>query len=72
MGAQAPEPSGAFPFNQILSEDENEDRSSSPLGDAISVGAQAQKDRFTDDVERFLSSIRFEHCEKMEDLGLDM
>jgi len=37
----------------------------------LTVGAQAQKGRFTDDVERFLSSIQFENREKMDELGLD-
>ena len=38
----------------------------------ISVGAQFVKNRSTDDVERFLSSIRFEHREKLAELRLDL
>jgi hypothetical protein len=38
----------------------------------ISVGAQVLKNRSTDDVERFLSLIRFEHREKLEEMGLDL
>jgi len=36
------------------------------------VGAQFVKNRSTDDVERFLSSIRFEHREKLAELRLDL
>jgi hypothetical protein len=36
------------------------------------VGAQAIENRSSDNVERFLSSIRFENREKMEELGLDV
>jgi len=35
------------------------------------VGAHVQKSRSTDDVERFLSSIRFENREKLNELVLD-
>jgi hypothetical protein len=35
------------------------------------VGALAKKNRFTDDVERFLSLIRFEQREKLSEFGLD-
>jgi hypothetical protein len=36
------------------------------------VGAQAVKNRSTDDVERFFSLIRFEKREKLEEMGLDL
>jgi len=36
------------------------------------LGAQVLKNRSTDDVERFLSLIRFEHREKLEEMGLDL
>ena len=36
------------------------------------MGAQFLKDRSTDDVERFLSLIRFEQRGKLEELGLDL
>jgi len=36
------------------------------------VGAHAQKSRSENDLERFLSSIRFEHREKFDELGLDI
>jgi hypothetical protein len=38
----------------------------------IPVGAQVFKNRSTDDVERFLSLIRFENREKLEEMGLDL
>jgi hypothetical protein len=38
----------------------------------IRLGAQFVKNRSTDDVERFLSSIRFEHREKLAELRLDL
>ena len=38
----------------------------------ISVGAQVLKNRSTDDVERFLSLIRFENREKIQELELDL
>jgi hypothetical protein len=38
----------------------------------IWVGAQIIKNRSTDDVERFLSIIRFEQREKLEEMGLDL
>ncbi len=40
-------------------------------GVRIPVGAQVLKNRPTNDVERFLSLIRFENRRKMEELGLD-
>ena len=40
-------------------------------GVRISVGAQVIESRSTDDVERLLSSIRFENRGKMEEFGLD-
>jgi hypothetical protein len=36
------------------------------------VGAQIIEDRSTDDVERFLSSIRFENRGKIDELGLEL
>jgi len=36
------------------------------------VGAQVLKNRSTDDVERFLSLIRFENREKIQELELDL
>ena len=36
------------------------------------MGAQSVKKRSTDYVERFLSSIRFEQREKLEEMGLDL
>jgi hypothetical protein len=36
------------------------------------VGAQVFKNRSTDDVERFLSLIRFEQRGKLEELKLDL
>jgi hypothetical protein len=36
------------------------------------LGAQILKNRSTDDVERFLSLIRFEQREKLEELGVDL
>ena len=36
------------------------------------MGAQVLRNRSTDDVERFLSLIRFENRGKMEELGLDL
>jgi len=36
------------------------------------VGALTLKNRSTDDVERFLSSIQFENREKLKELGLDL
>ena len=41
-------------------------------GVRISVGAHARKDRSTNDVERFLSQIRFENREELEELGLNI
>lgn len=38
----------------------------------IPVGAQAHKNRPTEEVERFLLSIRFENREKLEKLGLKL
>ena len=34
----------------------------------VHVGAHAQEDRSTDDVERFLSLVRFESRDKLEEL----
>jgi hypothetical protein len=45
----------------------HQSRSSSQLR----LGAQVSKNRSTDDVERFLSLIRFKHREKLAELGLD-
>jgi hypothetical protein len=50
--------------------DSNEGRISSPYRGGISVGAHAQRSRSADDLERFLSLIRFEYRKK-EGLGLD-
>jgi hypothetical protein len=36
------------------------------------VGAQVFKDRSTVDVERFLSSLRYENRGKIEELGLEL
>ena len=36
------------------------------------MGAQGVKNRSTDDVERFLSLIRFEQRGKLEEMGLDL
>jgi len=36
------------------------------------MGAQVQKDCSTDDVERFLTSIRFESKEKLKELGVEI
>jgi heme-degrading monooxygenase HmoA len=36
------------------------------------LGAQVLKNRSTDDVERFLSLIRFENREKIQELELDL
>jgi hypothetical protein len=36
------------------------------------MGAQVSKNRSTDDVERFLSLIRFEQRGKLEELGVDL
>jgi hypothetical protein len=36
------------------------------------VGTQIIEDRSTDDVERFLSSIRFENRGKIDELGLEL
>jgi hypothetical protein len=36
------------------------------------VGAQIIEDRSTIDVERFLSSIRFENRGKIDELGLEL
>ena len=38
----------------------------------VHVGAHSYKNRSTDDVERFMSSIRFENREIIEELGLDL
>jgi hypothetical protein len=38
----------------------------------ISLGAQLKENRSTEDVERFLSSIRFENREKLKELGLEI
>ena len=35
------------------------------------MGAHAQEDRSTDDVERFLSLVRFESREKLDELVTD-
>ena len=40
-------------------------------GVRIPVGAQLLKNRSTDDVERFLSLIRFENRKKLNELGPD-
>jgi len=40
-----------------------------PTAVRIPLGAQAQKNRSTDNVERFLSLIRFENKEKLKELG---
>jgi hypothetical protein len=36
------------------------------------VGAQAQKDRSTDEVARFSARCRFENKAKLDDLGLEI
>jgi hypothetical protein len=36
------------------------------------VGAHAQEDRSAIDVERFLSLVRFENQEMLDELGLDI
>jgi hypothetical protein len=38
----------------------------------VHVGAHTHKNRSTDDVERFLSSIQFENREKLEEFGLKL
>jgi hypothetical protein len=40
-----------------------------PTAVRIPLGAQVQKNRSTDNVERFLSLIRFENKEKLKELG---
>ncbi len=42
------------------------------MGVRIPLGAPTHKNRSTDDVGRFLSSIRFENREKLKDLGLEI
>ena len=41
-------------------------------GVRVPVGAQILENRSADDMERFLSLIRFENKGKMEELGLDL
>ncbi len=41
-------------------------------GVRIPLGAQAHKNRSTEEVERFLLSIRFENKGKLEELGLKL
>ena len=41
-------------------------------GVRIPLGAQVLRNRSTDDVERFLSLIRFENRGKTEELGLEL
>ena len=38
----------------------------------ISLGAHTHKNRFMEDVGRFLASIMFEQLEKLEELGVNM
>ena len=38
----------------------------------LTVGAQVQKSRSKEDLERLLSSIRFEHREKLDGLELEI
>ena len=40
-------------------------------GVRVPLGAQDSKSRSTDDVERFLSMLRFDSREKMMELGID-
>jgi hypothetical protein len=41
-------------------------------GVRVPLGAHTHKNRSTDDVERFLSSIQFENREKLEEFGLKL